>query len=143
MEEYYSYSSAKIKLIMAIPMLLLLIFTFSAVTVAGQSSCGSTEPAAVGPCKDDYANCVTNVITVLRDRTAYTEHKTFKTAYPLNAPSGGVVGRAVCVDGSSFADCQSSLSAAKDWLDQHCGASSAGAAYSDKICSMGYGQLSY
>ncbi|CAN1297444.1 hypothetical protein LINPERPRIM_LOCUS23455 [Linum perenne] len=116
---------------------MLLIVTIMA-TVSGQSDCNSKGPIPSGACKDDYVNCVTNVITVLRDRTPYSERTV--SYYPGDRPRGGVVGQASCVDGCSFADCRSCVFAAKEWFDQKCPYSSA-ATYSAANCIMSYSQI--
>ncbi|CAN0924172.1 hypothetical protein LINGRAHAP2_LOCUS34013 [Linum grandiflorum] len=125
-------------------MMMLMIMIIIAVTaVSGQSTCGPTVPVAWGPCKDDYANCVTNVITELRDRTPHIESQTFTTYYPAggDGPSAGcVAGYAACMPGSTFMDCQSCLSGAKDWLDQNCPASGT-ATYYVGTCVMKYTQV--
>ncbi|CAN0924170.1 hypothetical protein LINGRAHAP2_LOCUS34011 [Linum grandiflorum] len=130
---------------MAATMLQLLILTILAATVAGEysycSSRGPVEP--VGECAQDYTNCVTNVITQLRDMTPYVEHQTYTTYYPVDQPSGGVFGQAGCFDdGTSFTNCRNCLIFAQEWLSQTC-APSSGAGYYEqsKVCSMTYGQI--
>ncbi|CAN1138389.1 hypothetical protein LINPERHAP2_LOCUS10665 [Linum perenne] len=115
-------------------MMLLIVTTM--VTVPDESGCSEAGLVASGACKDDYADCVSKVLTQLRDRTPYTEDKTFSTYYPPDATTGdGVVsGYAACVKGSSFNDCQSCLFAAKDWLDQNCPSSAVGTY--EGICVM-------
>ncbi|CAN1141620.1 hypothetical protein LINPERPRIM_LOCUS25600 [Linum perenne] len=50
------------------------------VTVSGESGCNVARPVALlGVCKDDYADCVANVLTQLRDMTPYTEHQSFSS----------------------------------------------------------------
>ncbi|CAN1297445.1 hypothetical protein LINPERPRIM_LOCUS23456 [Linum perenne] len=117
---------------------MLLIIT-TAVTISGESVCGPTGPVLSGACKDDYANCVSNVITYLRDRTPSTKDEALTTYYPDDESSGVVWGFAACITGTKKTDCQSCLVAAKEWLDQNC-ASSANAIYYGGICGMRYGQ---
>ncbi|CAN0924173.1 hypothetical protein LINGRAHAP2_LOCUS34014 [Linum grandiflorum] len=137
MEYYYSFSMIGTKLV-AITMLLIVT---TSVTVSGQSHCSLAGPVATGPCKDDYAVCVANVIAQLRDTTPYTEHMVFYTYYPADQPSGGVAGVADCDARSSFIDCRNCLFAAKDWLDQNCASFSGGFYYDvNRICAMAYNQ---
>ncbi|CAN1138418.1 hypothetical protein LINPERPRIM_LOCUS23471 [Linum perenne] len=136
--EHYHFSSAPFfsKTLLAIKLLIVTIV----VTISGESGCSLAAPVASRACKDDYVDCVTNVLTQLRDRTPYAEHKRFSTYYPTDQPSGGVAGSADCNDGFSFADCQICLSAAMGWLDQTC-TTSASATYSEGICDMSYSQI--
>ncbi|CAN1297457.1 hypothetical protein LINPERPRIM_LOCUS23462 [Linum perenne] len=118
--------------------MMLLMITIAA-TVLGESGCSSTGPVQSGACKDDYANCVTNVITELRDRTPYTEHESFNTHYPADESYGVVSGFAACFEGHGFDACKSCIYAAKDWLDQNCPSSAVGN-YAEGICVMTYSQ---
>ncbi|CAN0901273.1 hypothetical protein LINGRAHAP2_LOCUS21328 [Linum grandiflorum] len=124
--------------LMAITMLLVLTI---AVTVSEDSHCSSSGPLASGPCKDDYALCVDNVMTVLRDRTPHSEDGSYTSYYPADQPDGGVLGAAYCSDESTFEGCESCLSDAKDWLDQNCASFSGGYYYYDTYCAMSYDQL--
>ncbi|CAN1297447.1 hypothetical protein LINPERPRIM_LOCUS23458 [Linum perenne] len=136
MDQYYYFCSSFTKKLIAITMLLIVNL---AVTVSGESGCSLDGPVSSGACKDDYANCVTNVITELRDRTPYMAHQTFSMYYPADATSGIVEGGAFCAEGSGFSDCKSCMFAAKDWLDQNCPSSAVGA-YDEGICAMTYSQ---
>ncbi|CAN1297458.1 hypothetical protein LINPERPRIM_LOCUS23462 [Linum perenne] len=120
--------------------MMLLMITIAA-TVLGESGCSVEGPVASGVCKDDYADCVANMLAQLKDTTPYTEHQTFSTYYPagVSTKDGVVSGYAACVEGSSFNDCQSCLFAAKDRLDQNCPSSAVGTY--EGICVMKHAQL--
>ncbi|CAN0924179.1 hypothetical protein LINGRAHAP2_LOCUS34020 [Linum grandiflorum] len=138
MKCFYFSSSFSNKLT-AIPTILLITATI-AVTVSGESYCSSTGPGAYGACKDDYANCVANVLAQLRDTTPYTEHKAFNAYYPADQQPGAVSGFAACIERSDIVDCQSCLSDGIEWFGQSC-ASSGGAGYVGDICVMKYSQM--
>ncbi|CAN0924174.1 hypothetical protein LINGRAHAP2_LOCUS34015 [Linum grandiflorum] len=129
----------KLMIIMAITMLV--IFTVTTVTVSEQKYYCSPAPPEVpsGVCKDDYANCVANLITLLRDRTPHVENQTFTTDYPVNGGTNGVMGFGMCVSGCSFSDCKSCLFDGYKWFHQNCPSSST-ANYYEANCLMSYSE---
>ncbi|CAN0924169.1 hypothetical protein LINGRAHAP2_LOCUS34010 [Linum grandiflorum] len=136
MEHYYTSSLSK--KLMAMTTMLLITTTITAVT--DQQLCGADQPVAYGPCKTDYARCVTNVITALQDKTTQNGYY-LSTSSPAGYLIGGVKGEATCISTSYADDCRSCLSYAKQWLAYYCRGVSSGY-YSYDVCSMSYQQIS-
>ncbi|CAN1297469.1 hypothetical protein LINPERPRIM_LOCUS23470 [Linum perenne] len=117
---------------------MLLIITMT-VTVSQETGCSSDGPVPFGACKDDYAYCVTAVITEMTPNTN-SNPKLLYTSWPHGQPSGSVKGYAICALGSSAAQCKSCLEDAKEWLANNCGDYDSGV-YSQPGCGVSYVQV--